>query len=96
MKGALLAAVGAMALLSGTPSSNAATATFGTYNLIYSNFGSSPFGTVTVTDGGTAKVVEERQQLRSATIRLFFGMATATAATGRAAADAVAPCRSTS
>jgi len=61
MKGTLLAAVGAVALLAGTAASNAATATFGTYTFAYSNGGlTAPFGSVTVTGtlGGTATVTE--------------------------------------
>jgi hypothetical protein len=63
MKGTLLAAVGAMALLAGATAGNAATATFGTFDFVYSDPAaglSAPFGSVTVTGvlGGTAHVVE--------------------------------------
>jgi hypothetical protein len=63
MKGALLAAVGAVALLAGTTAGNAITAFYGVYEFAYFDPASglsAPFGSVTVTDlgGGTARVVE--------------------------------------
>jgi hypothetical protein len=61
LRGALLAAVGAVALLAGASGGNAATATFGTYTLAYADFsGTGPYGTVVVSDlgGGIARFTE--------------------------------------
>jgi hypothetical protein len=61
IKGALLAAVGAVALLAGASEGKAATAFFGTYTLAYAEFsGTGPYGTVVVTDlgGGVARITE--------------------------------------
>jgi hypothetical protein len=61
IKRALLAAVGAVALLAGASDGKAATAAFGTYTLAYAEFnGTGPYGTVVVTDlgSGVARITE--------------------------------------
>jgi hypothetical protein len=60
MKNLMLSAVAALALLAGTLPGYADLATFGQYDLIYSQFGSQPFGYVLVEDlgSGLAKVTE--------------------------------------